>query len=248
MATDAGLAAELADAAGALLRDIRAAGADGTRGDREANQLLLEGLAAARPGDAVLSEESPDDRTRLSRDRVWIIDPLDGTREFGLPGRDDWAVHVALWTAQYAGIGAAAVALPARRELYVSEQPVPSPGRPGGRPLRFVVSDSRPPAFAPSLGAALGAEVVPMGSAGAKAMAVLRGDADAYVHAGGQWEWDSAAPVGVALASGVHASRLDGSPLRYNQPHPYLPDLVLCQPWLAGRLLAALRDVALSGS
>jgi 3'(2'), 5'-bisphosphate nucleotidase len=242
MATDAGLAAELANAAGALLRDLRAAGADGGRGDREANQLLLEGLAAARPGDAVLSEESPDDRTRVGRDRVWIIDPLDGTREFGLPGRDDWAVHVALWTAD-AGIGAAAVALPARREVYTSEQPVPPPGRPGGRRLRFVVSDSRPPAFTASLGDALDAEVVPMGSAGAKAMAVLRGDADAYVHAGGQWEWDSAAPVGVALASGAHASRLDGSPLRYNQPHPYLPDLVLCQPWLAGTLLDALGQV-----
>jgi 3'(2'), 5'-bisphosphate nucleotidase len=239
MTSDARLAAELAEAAGTLLLEIRGAGGDGARGDRESNQLLLGGLAGQRPGDAVLSEESPDDSARLQCERVWIIDPLDGTREFGLAGRDDWAVHVGLWEAG-AGIAAAAVALPARGEVYASEQPTPPQARREDRPLRIVVSDSRPPAFVGAVAASLDAEVIPMGSAGAKSMAVIRGDVDAYVHAGGQWEWDSAAPVGVALAGGLHASRIDGSPLLYNQPHPYLPDLVVCQPWLAEALLAAL--------
>jgi 3'(2'), 5'-bisphosphate nucleotidase len=239
MSSDARLAAELAEAAGRLLREIRGGEADGARGDRDSNRLILAGLAAERPGDSVLSEESPDDPSRLQCDRVWIIDPLDGTREFGLAGRDDWAVHVALWEAG-AGIAAAAVALPARDEVYATERPAPPPARQVGRRLRIVVSDTRPPAFAGPVAAALNADVMPMGSAGAKAMAVVRGDVDAYLHAGGQWEWDSAAPVGVALAGGLHASRIDGSPLLYNQPHPYLPDLVVCQPWLAQALLAAL--------
>jgi 3'(2'), 5'-bisphosphate nucleotidase len=242
MSSDARLAAELAEAAGGLLLEIRASGGGGARGDREANLLLLGGLAAERPDDAVLSEESPDDKTRLQAERVWIVDPLDGTREFALPGREDWAVHVALWRTQPAGAGlvAAAVALPARGEVYATEQPAPPYARDVDRRLRIVVSDSRPPGFIGAVAAALDADVVSMGSAGAKAMAVLRGDVDAYVHAGGQWEWDSAAPVGVALASGLHASRLDGSELVYNQSYPYIPDLVVCQPWLAEALLAAL--------
>src|SRR5262249_10341751 len=157
----------------------------------------------------------------------------------GMAGREDWAVHVALWEAG-SGITAAAVALPARGEVYASEHPAPPQARPVGRRLRIVVSDSRPPAFAGAVAGALDAGVGPTGSAGAKTMAVVRADVDAYVHAGGQWEWDSAAPVGVALAGGLHASRLDGSPLLYNQPRPYLPDLVVCQPWLAEPLLAAL--------
>jgi 3'(2'), 5'-bisphosphate nucleotidase len=238
--SDARLAAELAGAAGARLLDIRAGGGDGARGDREANLLLLDGLARERPGDAVLSEESPDDRARLESERVWIIDPLDGTREFDLSGRDDWAVHVGLWQAG-AGIAAAAVALPARGEVYASDQPAPaSTGRRQPRRPRIVVSDSRAPAVAAAVAHELDADLTRLGSAGAKTMAVLRGDVDAYLHAGGQWEWDSAAPVGVALAAGLHASRLDGSPLLYNQPHPYLPDLLVCQPWWAEALLAAL--------
>jgi 3'(2'), 5'-bisphosphate nucleotidase len=246
---DAALAARLAEAAGALLLDVRgqAAGAEeesaadlGRRGDRASNSFLLGQLAAERPGDAVLSEEAEDDRIRLQAARVWIIDPLDGTREFTLPGRRGWAVHVALWEAGGAGITAAAVALPATGELFTSDPPPPvrsSGSRP--RPL-ILVSDSRPPAFAPSVAAQVGAEVAALGSAGAKTMAVVRGDADAYLHAGGQWEWDSAAPVGVAQAARLHASRLDGSPLRYNQARPYLPDLLVTTPELAGPLLAAL--------
>jgi 3'(2'), 5'-bisphosphate nucleotidase len=243
---DAQLAARLAARAGALLLDLRSTsgltGKDlGRRGDADSNALLLRELAAARPGDAVLSEESADSPARLAADRVWIIDPLDGTREYGLPGRDDWAVHVALWQ-RGRGITAAAVAQPSLDEVYASDSARPgSSGRPG---LRFLVSDSRPPAFAEPVAAALGAELGQMGSAGAKAMAVLRGDADAYLHAGGQWEWDSAAPVGVALAAGLHASRVDGSPLEYNRPHPYLPDLLVCRPELAADLL---REIAAAG-
>jgi 3'(2'), 5'-bisphosphate nucleotidase len=242
---DARLAAELAEAAGTLLLEVRAAGdhddpADlGRRGDRTSNSFLLDQLAAERPHDAVLSEESEDDRLRLEAGRVWIIDPLDGTREFSMAGRDDWAVHVGLWESG-AGIIAAAVALPAAAELFASDPAPPAPpARVRARPL-ILVSDSRPPAFSAAVAEQVGADVAAMGSAGAKAMAVVRGDADAYLHSGGQWEWDSAAPVGVARAAGLHTSRLDGSPLVYNQPHPYLPDLLVCRPDLAGPLLAAL--------
>jgi 3'(2'), 5'-bisphosphate nucleotidase len=247
-APDTALAAELADRAGRLLLALRAehAGEDpkefGRRGDAESNVLLLDRLAAERAGDAVLSEESVDDPVRLEADRVWIIDPLDGTREFGMPGRDDWAVHVALWQAGL-GLTAAAVAQPAIGAVYTGTEPLPG-AQPGTAPTRLLVSDTRPPAFTGPLAERLDAEVRTMGSAGAKAMAVLRGEADAYVHAGGQWEWDSAAPVGVALAAGLHASRIDGSALRYNQPHPYLPDLLICRPDLAEPVLRAIRDLA----
>ena len=240
--SDARLAAELAERAGALLLSLRAGsgltGKElGKRGDADANELLLRELAAARPGDAVLSEEAVDSPARLSADRVWIVDPLDGTREYGLPDRDDWAVHVALWE-RGAGITAAAVAQPSLGAVYASDTAL-AVRREG--PRRFLVSDSRPPSFAAPVAATLGAELAPMGSAGAKAMAVLRGEADAYLHAGGQWEWDSAAPVGVVLAAGLHASRIDGTPLRYNEAHPYLPDLLICRPELAADLL---REIA----
>jgi len=243
---DARLAADLAGQAGSLLLALRhASGLSGKelgkRGDADSNTLLLRELAAARPGDAVLSEESVDSPERLGADRVWIIDPLDGTREYGMPGRDDWAVHVALWQ-RGLEITAAAVAQPSLDVVYASDTVRPE-RRPRPRP-RFLVSDSRPPAFAQPVAEQLGAELAPMGSAGAKAMAVIRGDADAYLHAGGQWEWDSAAPVGVALAGGLHASRIDGSPLEYNRAHPYLPDLLICRPELAADLLRAIGDHA----
>lgn len=243
MSTDAELAAELAEQAGALLLDLRREIGTvdpvelGNRGDQLANTFLLDRLASARPDDAVLSEESSDDLTRLVAERVWIIDPLDGTREYSRAGRPDWAVHVALWQ-RGRGITAAAVAQPALGAVYRSdraESPVASRGR-----MRLLVSDTRPPAFADALAEEIGAELVPMGSAGAKAMAVLRGDADAYVHAGGQFEWDSAAPVGVVLAAGLHASRIDGAGLRYNQPDPYLPDLLISRPDVAETILEAL--------
>jgi len=246
---DAELAGELAARAGRLLLDIRNGwdGEDqrelGRKGDLESNQLILTELARSRPEDAVLSEESADDERRLTSERVWIIDPLDGTREFTMPGRTDWAVHVALWESGR-GITAGAVATPALgNQVYmtgaVCAQP-PTPGRPS--PL-IVVSESRPPAFAAEVAASLGGQLIQLGSAGAKAMSVLRGEADAYIHAGGQWEWDSAAPVGVILSAGMHASRIDGSPLIYNQARPYLPDLVMSSKELAPALLKALAAV-----
>ena len=246
--TDAELAADLADEAGQLLLKVRAQiGHDfppalGDAGDVAANALLLRRLRAERPGDAVLSEEAYDDLARLHADRVWIIDPLDGTREFSLPNREDWAVHVALWqrTGGEGGtITDAAVALPAMGEVHRSDTvSTPSPPRPG--PIRITASSNRPPAVLWRLRDRLDIEFVRIGSAGAKAMAVVRGDADAYIHAGGQWEWDNAAPAGVLQAAGLHATRIDGSPLRYNRPDPYLPDLLMCRSEIAELLLGAM--------
>jgi 3'(2'), 5'-bisphosphate nucleotidase len=249
LSDDLSLAVALAGRAGALLLQARAesfaAGATGKeigrRGDLSSNELLLAGLAADRPDDAVLSEESADDLARLDAERVWIIDPLDGTREYSMAGRTDWAVHVALWE-RGPGITAAAVGLPALDRVLTGHGDAAVLGPLEG-PIRTVVSDSRPPSWLGALGATIDLEVRPMGSAGAKAMAVVAGEADAYVHSGGQYEWDSAAPVGVVQAAGLHASRLDGSPLRYNLSPPYLPDLVICRRELAEPLLAALAAV-----
>ena len=245
--SDAELAAALAAEAGRLLVSLRSSGEAtgkqlGDEGDRRANDLILGRLRDERPHDAVLSEESADSSARLDADRVWIIDPLDGTREYVIPGRTDWAVHIALWE-RGREIAAAAVAQPAIGVVRRSDQPMPSVGGRATGPIRIVVSDSRPPSFVDAVAARLDAVVSPMGSAGAKAMAVVDATFDAYVHAGGQWEWDSAAPVGVALASGLSAVRLDGSPLRYNQPHPYLPDFVICRSDLVAEILRAIHAV-----
>jgi 3'(2'), 5'-bisphosphate nucleotidase len=237
--SDAALAARLATEAGELLLRVRASVPEDQRkaeGDRQAHEHLVAALAAERPDDAVLSEEGKDDKVRLTRDRVWIVDPLDGTREFGERDRTDWAVHVALW--EKGALVAGAVALPAQGVTFRSDQPPAVPAL--GDPLRLVVSRSRPPALVSELAEVLGAQLVPMGSAGAKAMSVLQGTSDAYVHGGGQYEWDSAAPVVVAAAAGLHTSRLDGSPLRYNQDDVLLPDLLVCQPAVADRLLDAI--------
>jgi 3'(2'), 5'-bisphosphate nucleotidase len=194
-------------------------------------------LAAARPDDAVLSEEGVDNPVRLRAQRVWIVDPLDGTREFSELDRDDWAVHVALW--ERGELVAGAVALPGQG-VTIATPEVPAPPAPTGAP-RIVVSRTRPPAVAMQVRAALNGDLVAMGSAGAKVAAVIQGRAEVYVHAGGQYEWDSAAPVAVARAAGLHTSRIDGSPLRYNQSDPLLPDVVVCQPQFADAVLAALR-------
>ena len=249
--TDAALAAEVAAEAGELLLAVREeVGFDdpydlGDAGDNRANVLILDRLARDRPGDAVLSEEAVDDVSRVHSDRVWIVDPVDGTREFSWPGRTDWAVHIALWQRDGGpnggGITDAAVALPARGEVYRTDTVTAPPPRADG-PIRITASASRPPAVLWRLRDRMDIQMVRIGSAGAKAMAVVRGDVDAYVHAGGQWEWDSAAPVGVAVAAGLSASRLDGSPLEYNQPHPYLPDLLICLPELARKLITAARE------
>lgn len=240
------LAAHVADRAGALLVDLRArlvgegveAAVLKAEGDRQAHLLIMEALAGRiASGDAVLSEEGTDDDARLRAARTWIVDPLDGTREFGEPPRTDWAVHVALVIEGRPVAGA--VALPALG-LTLATRPVPPPPPPAPSVIRVIVSRSRPPAAATWLAERLGADLVEMGSAGAKAMAVVRGEADVYAHSGGQYEWDSCAPVAVAAAAGLHVSRLDGSPLRYNNADPYLPDLLICRAELATSALEAL--------
>ncbi len=274
---DGAFARWLAARAGEALLEVRAElghadpGALKAAGDKVSHELLRTELTRWRPADAVLSEEDEGSRLawaadaepgvvpRLAADRVWIVDPLDGTREFGEEGRTDWAVHVALWARQAGtshGLAAGAVALPAQHRVLGTDHPpayppmslaaatgttVPVGAGAVGRSIRLAASRSRPPVFLTELAEEIGAELVPMGSAGAKIAAVIAGEVDGYVHAGGQYEWDSAAPVAVALATGLHASRIDGSALEYNQPDPRLPDLVVCRKDLAGRLLAALQ-------
>jgi 3'(2'), 5'-bisphosphate nucleotidase len=248
--SDHELAARLATQAGNLLLDVRAELADATEaerkaaGDKRSHDFLIEALATERPADAVLSEEGADNPVRLSAERVWIVDPLDGTREFSELGRDDWAVHVALWQSgvgapparSAGGLVAGAVALPAQGITLATPAVTPPPAAPENP--RIVVSRTRPPAIALAVRDALGGTLVEMGSAGAKVASVVQGFSDVYVHAGGQYEWDSAAPVAVARAAGLHTSRIDGSPLTYNQPDPLLPDLVVCRPELADAVLA----------
>jgi 3'(2'), 5'-bisphosphate nucleotidase len=242
-ANDHVMAAWLAETAGRRLLEVRGEGLEGRElkdaGDRAAHELLMTLLAQHRPGDAVLSEEGKDDKVRLVRDRVWIVDPLDGTREFSEPPRDDWAVHVALW--QDGDLVAGAVAQPALGQTFSTAEPPVVPPSSAIRP-RIAVSRSRPPAFIGPLVEALDGELVAMGSAGAKVISVVRDVTDAYVHAGGQYEWDSAAPVVVARAAGLFTSRVDGSPLLYNQEDVYLPDLVVCRPELSDRILAHLAE------
>ena len=241
--TDVELARAIADDAGRLLLDLqRTSGLTGKplgdEGDRRANALILRRLAESRPHDAVLSEESHDDQARCGCSRVWIVDPLDGTREYA-EGRDDWAVHIALSIDRHAAEGA--VALPAIGTTFVSgaaRPPHTLPTRP-----RMVVSRSRPPALAMRVAEAMGAMLIEMGSAGAKAMEVARGEADVYLHAGGQHEWDNCAPVAVARAYGLHASRIDGADLVYNCPDPRLPDLLICHPALAECVIGLVRDL-----
>jgi 3'(2'), 5'-bisphosphate nucleotidase len=246
MTPDDELARDLAVAAGQRLLDLRAAGGepDDLRkaGDRLSHEFLMAELGRLRPADAVLSEEGRDDPVRLTADRVWIVDPLDGTREFGEAGRTDWAVHVALW--ERGELTAGAVALPARDRVLSTAEPIAVP--PVASPLRLLVSRSRPPEFVARLAGQLGAVLVPLGSAGAKAAAVILGEADAYVHSGGQYEWDSAAPVAVARSAGLHCSRIDGSPLAYNQASPALPDILICQADIAPLLLEAIRADSLA--
>ena len=243
-------AARLADDAGRLLLDLR--GRIGTalspeearrEGDRLSHEFLAAAIAEGYPDDGFLSEEGADSTDRLGRDRVWIVDPLDGTREFGEPPRTDWAVHVCLAVKGRAMVGA--VALPARGTVLSTAKPLQASERKPG-PLRIAASRTRPPAFVGELADKLSAELAPMGSAGVKAMAVVLGDADLYVHAGGQYEWDSAAPVAVARHAGLHVSRVDGSALVYNQANPWLPDLLICRPEHVAMVFDALRDIGLA--
>ena len=275
---DHALAADLADRAGRLLLDLRAAGGDPgalrDAGDRQSHEFLMAELAKARPDDAVLSEEGIDDQARLTADRVWIVDPLDGTREFGEPGRSDWAVHVALWARDAAaGAGdliAGAVALPAQDLVLSTATPATAQAdqvaqrRTAGefpwsafrkgrrrkfpvdgaqRPLRMVVSRSRASQLVKDVAALINADLVPCGSAGAKVATVITGENDVYLHSGGFYEWDTAAPVAVARANGFHVSRIDGSQVAYNQEDPLLPDILVCRPAIADLLLNAVREV-----
>lgn len=244
---DAQLAAHLADVAGRILITVRDSGvlspkALGKAGDATANQFLCHALREARPEDALLSEEEKDNLDRLNHDRVWIIDPVDGTREYG-EARADWAVHIGLAIGGVPAIGA--VALPGaednRGRVLRSDAPIAVPPAPAR--LRMVVSRTRPAKEALVVADALGAELIPMGSAGAKAMSVILGEADIYLHTGGQYEWDSCAPAAVALAHGLHASRIDGAPLRYNQRDTYLPDLLICRKEHATLVIEALGRV-----
>ncbi|MEU8422422.1 inositol monophosphatase family protein [Micromonospora sp. NPDC048835] len=265
---DGAFARWLASRAGQALLDLRTemgfadAGALKSAGDKVSHDLIRTELAKWRPGDAVLSEEDEGSRlawaaevntgavSRLNADRVWIIDPLDGTREFSEEGRSDWAVHVALWARNAPsphGLVAGAVGLPAQHRVLGTDYPPAYPpmtveaATAGERKIRLAASRSRPPVFLTDLAEDVGAHLVPMGSAGAKIAAVVTGEVDAYIHAGGQYEWDSAAPVAVATATGLHASRIDGSALKYNEADPRLPDLLVCRKDLATRLLAALQ-------
>ena len=245
---DHALARDLAVQAGARLLKLRAQGGDPDvlrkAGDRLSHEFLTAALADARPGDVVLSEEGADNPARLTARRVWIVDPLDGTREFGEPGRTDWAVHVALWESDANDLTAGAVALPARDRVLSTAAP-PPPLAAGEAPakIRIVVSRSRPPRFVRNISGLIDAELVPLGSAGAKVAAVINGEVDAYVHGGGFYEWDTAAPVAVARAAGLHASRIDGSDLAYNQADLLMPDILVCRPAVAGTLLQAIREV-----
>ena len=260
--SDAEIAAQAASLAGELLLQLRHGAATDTAtdsealrtaGDRDANRAIMNLLANERPEDSLLSEEAADDPRRLIAERVWIIDPLDGTREFGEQDsagvwRDDFAVHVALWERGH-GLTLGVVGLPARGVIYSSDARTVVPPSPAG-PLRIAVSRTRPPSFIAALESAGNAKLLPMGSAGVKVMAVVSGEADAYIHAGGQYQWDSAAPVAVALAAGLVATRLDGSPLKYNVPELLLPDLVVCHPDRADevRLLLDAAGFGLDGA
>jgi 3'(2'), 5'-bisphosphate nucleotidase len=247
--TDAELAARLAERAGRILLEVRASGmfegkALGKAGDQVANQFLVHALRAARPEDGLLSEESKDTEERLSKSRVWIVDPVDGTREYG-EERADWAVHVGLAIDGVAETGA--VALPGLDGGLVLRSDLPAEPVGHSGPPRMLVSRTRPAAEALAVAEALRAELVPLGSAGAKAMAVVRGEAEIYLHSGGQFEWDSCAPVAVARAHGLHASRIDGGPLVYNRRDTYLPDLLICRPEWAEPVFAALNATAAAG-
>jgi len=241
---DIGLAVALARTAGDLLLTLQRSSllegkALGKLGDKVSNAFIMAMLATARPGDAVLSEEEKDNHDRLKSERVWIVDPLDGTREYG-EGRQDWAVHIALAVAGLPGVGA--VALPGRGLVLRSDAKLNAAPR-SSRKIRMLVSRTRPPREAERIARELDAELIPMGSAGAKAMAVVLGEGDIYLHAGGQYEWDNCAPAAVALGTGLHASRLDGSPLLYNNEDPTLPDLLICAPEIADIVLTSVKNL-----
>ena len=242
--TDAELATELARETGARLVAHREQLVErGTTmwqlkdsGDMLGHHFIMDALGTLRPDDAVLSEEGHDDRKRLLADRVWIVDPLDGTNEYG-EGRADWAVHIALWNG--GRLTDAAVSLPAIDEVFPTSPPCPLPDKEGRKP-RLVTSRNRAPYAAILVAERMDCEAFRLGSAGAKTMSILMGEADIYVHDGGMHQWDSAAPAAVAMAAGLHASRIDGSPLEYNGHDTWLPDFFVCRPEYVDDILHAI--------
>lgn len=235
---DATLALRLALGTGEILKGVRGVGllrgqGLGKAGDAIAQDWIARALQLHRPEDSVLSEEAEDDRTRMDNDRVWIIDPLDGTREYA-GGRQDWAVHIAL--AINGKIEHAAVGMPDLGKVFHTADVRAVGGRPTNR---LVISQNSVPEVATFIAEDLGMELVRMGSCGAKTTSVILGDNDVYVHAGGQYEWDNAAPVGIAQAAGLFTSRLNGEKLQYNCDDPYLPDLLVCRPDAAERVLSS---------
>ncbi len=242
--SDSDLATELARHTGVLLDRHREEQIErGTTvwqlkdsGDMVAHEFLMKAFGALRPADAVLSEEGFDNRKRVGAPRVWIVDPLDGTNEYG-EGRADWAVHIALW--EETALTAAAVSLPSIDTVF-STSPAPVvPPKEGLKP-RLVTSRNRAPYAAVLVSEGLDCDAYRLGSAGAKAMSIVMGEADIYVHDGGMHQWDSAAPAGVAMAAGLHASRIDGSPLIYNDADTWLPDFFVCRPEYTDAILHAI--------
>lgn len=205
-------------------------------GDMLAHHFLLDAFRALRPADSVLSEEGHDDRTRVHANRVWIVDPLDGTNEYG-EGRADWAVHIALWEDN--ALTAGAVSLPSIDTVFSTDPAPVVPPKEGHKP-RLVTSRNRAPYAAILVAENMDCDAFRLGSAGAKAMSIIMGEADIYVHDGGMHQWDTAAPAAVALAAGLHASRLDGSPLEYNDADTWLPDFFMCRPEYTDEILHSI--------
>lgn len=264
---DAELARTVAQGAGQLLLELREsygeiepddkerANALRKEGDRASHEYIAAALSAARPDDAVLSEEGADSDVRLSASRVWIVDPLDGTYEYG-QNRADFAVHIVLWNTEgQARLEAGVVDLPAQGLTRSVLDLDPQLGElPTNRPIRIVASRSRPPAtlaqtvhhLSGSLSEAgithEGVEVVDVGSVGAKVNEILSGRAEAYIHDTGFYEWDVAAPLNVAHHYGLHAEHIDGQPVVFNQMPPYVNNLVVARADLHGFVMDALRN------
>lgn len=264
---DSELSRDVAIEAGRLLLDLRATYGDldpadvdtanrlRKEADRASHLLIADRISAARPDDVILSEEGKDDPARLVADRVWIVDPLDGTFEFG-QGRSDFAVHIVLWVRDAlsptgARLVASTVELPAQGLTRTDiDTPDVSFALPTDRPIRIVASRSRAPKWLPDAVAVLAdrmgreVEVIDVGSVGAKVNEILCGRADAYVHDTGFYEWDVAAPYAVAHRYGLHASHVGGEPIRFNQDPPYVTSLLVSIPTLLDDLTSVFAEAS----
>ena len=210
------------------------------QGDDLAHRLLVDALATHRPDDIVLSEEGAEDRRRLVSPRCWIVDPLDGTYDFPFPDSIEWAVHVAL--VEDSRPTAAAVAVPGMGKVFATDDATGHAGR-NGRDVPLVVSGRSSGYAAAAVADRLGGELTACGSAGVKAMLVVSGAVDVYVHASGLWEWDVCAPAAVAEASGLVVTDLDGEEIVYNKSRPIVRGLVISRPEFAEASLDAIDRV-----